>query len=94
LSEFGASLRAMTLDALGHPVFVPAPLGYCASCTSRGQRRPATALLEGTGRCDPCLLELLHVDDVPQVQHQLRQADGQVEENRVIRAFPEPPAGG
>ncbi|MCW2674657.1 MAG: hypothetical protein JWP14_3246 [Frankiales bacterium] len=57
---------------------VPSPLGFCASCLVGGHRRVATAMLEGTGSCDLCTLEAMHIHDGEeraQLLHSLRVQD-------------------
>jgi hypothetical protein len=58
-----------------NPPTIPAPLGYCAKCTANGRRQPATALVDGTGSCDGCILSSYAVSDIAGVQHKLRLAD-------------------
>jgi hypothetical protein len=65
---------ASTVGGMGPPVR-PAPLGFCAKCIARGQRQPATAIVEGTGSCDSSVLGSLAGDDVAGVQHRLRIID-------------------
>lgn len=59
------------------PNRVPGPLGFCARCIAGGHRKTAIALVEGTGLCDPCTLDEMHVhgDEAAAALHSLRVQD-------------------
>jgi hypothetical protein len=66
--------RVSTVVSMTSPT-IPT-IGFCARCLAGAHRKAAVAIVDGTGLCDSCVLDEMHVhDEKPQILHSLRVQD-------------------